>query len=64
MCVVSEVDVRDLHIAFYVQHVNLMEGLQAVDEVKQVLPIHKHLKPLVPTANRHLRNKVDKSKHS
>lgn len=57
MCVVLEVDVGDLHVSFNLQHVNLIEGLQAVEEVEQVLPIHKHLKPLVAAANRHLRNK-------
>lgn len=65
MCVASEVDIGNLHVAFYLQHVNLIEGLQAVEEVEQVLPIHKHLKSLVPTANRHLRNKDSqrKSRH-
>lgn len=62
MCVVSEVDVGNLHVAFYLQHVNLIEGLLAVEEVEQVLPIHKHLKPLVPAANRHLRSKDRKVK--
>jgi len=39
------VDVGDLHVALYLQQVNLIEGLQAVEEVKQVLPVHKHLEP-------------------
>lgn len=61
LCAVSEMDVGDLHVALYLQHVNLTEGLQAVEEVEQVLPVHKHLKPLVPTTNRHLRNTRQKS---
>lgn len=54
---VSEVDVGDLHVALYLQHVDLVEGLQAVEEVEQVLPVHKHLEPLVPAADGHLRQK-------
>lgn len=57
-------DVGDLHVALYLQQVNLIEGLQAVEEVKQVLPVHKHLEPLVPAANRHLRNIKEKEKLS
>lgn len=54
MCVGLEVDIGDLHIPIYLQPVNLIEGLHTVDKVKQVLTIHKHLKPLVTTADRHL----------
>lgn len=50
-------DVGDLHVATYLQHVNVSEGLQAVGEVTQVLPVHKHFKSLVPAANRHLRSR-------
>ena len=57
---VSEVDVGDLHVAFHLQLVDLVEGLQAVEEVEQVLPVHKHLEPLVTAANRHLRRKDGK----
>lgn len=48
---VSDVDVGDLHVAIYLQHVNLIEGMHAMEEVEQVLPVHKHFKSLVPAAN-------------
>lgn len=57
---VSEVDVGDLDIACNLQLVNVTEG-HAMEEVKQVLPVHKHLEPLVPTANRHLRRRSQSS---
>lgn len=53
----SEVDVGDLNVAFNLQHVDFIEGVDAVEEVEQVLPVHKHFKSLVPAANRHLRSK-------
>ena len=52
---ISEVDVGDLHVTIDLQRVDLVEGRQAVEEVEQVLPVHKHLEPLVPTADGHLR---------
>lgn len=51
VCVFSEVDVGDLNVSFDLQHVDLIEGLKAVEEVEQMLPVHKHLKPLVATAD-------------
>lgn len=56
-CVVSEVDVGELHVSFYLQHVNLMEGMKAVLEVKQMLSVHKHLKLMAPAANGDLKKK-------
>ena len=44
-------DVGNLHVAFYLQHVDLTEGLQAVEEVEQVLPVYEHFEPLVSTAD-------------
>lgn len=44
-------DVGDLHVAFYLQHVDLVEGLQTVEEVKQVLPVNEHFKSLVSAAD-------------
>lgn len=46
-----EVYVRQLHVPLYLQHVDLCKGLEAMVEVKQMLPIDKHLEPLVATAN-------------
>lgn len=54
---VSELDVRDLRVAMYLQRVNVSEGLQAVRVVTHVLSVHKHFKSLVPAANRHLRER-------
>lgn len=60
--VLSEVDVGDLHVTFYLQHVDFIEGLEAVEEVQQMLAVHKHLEPLVPTADRHLGGKERKQR--
>lgn len=65
VCILSEVDVGNLHIAIYLQHVDLVEAEQAVGVVAQVLPVHKHFVLLAPAANGHLRNtdrKINKSK--
>ena len=48
---VSEVNVGDLYVAFNLQHIDLIEGSQAVEEIEHVLPVHKDLESLVPTAN-------------
>lgn len=58
----SKVNVGDLNVAFNLQHINLVKGLYAMEEVEHVLPIHKDLKSSVPTANWHLRNKSIKMK--
>lgn len=64
VCVLSEVDVGDLHIATYLQHVDLVEAKQAVGVVAQVLPVHKHFVPLAPAANGHLRDRDRKINQS
>lgn len=35
-----------------------------MEEVKQVLPVHKHLEPLVPAADRHLRDGAENPSES
>lgn len=47
----SEVDVRNLHVAFDLQQVDFGEGLNAVGEVKQMLAVHRHLELVVSTAD-------------
>lgn len=47
-------DVGDLNVAVHLQLVDLVEGPIAVGEVEHVLAVHKHLKPLVPTADGYL----------
>lgn len=49
----SEVDVGNLNVSVYLQFVDFAE-VGSVEEVKQVLPVHKRLKPLVAAANQHL----------
>lgn len=51
----SELDVGDLSIAINLQFVDLIEGLHTVGEVKQVLAVHEHLKPLIATADRNIK---------
>lgn len=58
----SEVDVGDLNVSVYLQFVDLPE-VRSVEEVQQVLPVHKGLKLLVAAANRHLEAEKPSEKH-
>lgn len=62
VCILSELDVGNLHIAGNLQHVDRVEVEHAVGVVAQVLPVYKHFVPLAPAANGHLRDTGRKKK--
>lgn len=57
LCVVSEANVGELHVACYLELVDKAERHSMV-VIKQVLSIHRHFKFVIVTGNWHLEDRM------